>query len=85
MIQTEQLDPQKAFKQEEADDGNAMQNSKCSLNNDIGIHWRRLKIQLKNAFHLASDCSIMPTQTKARCKSLLRKHKELNLERNKFC
>ena len=49
-------------------------------------------IQLKNAFHPAIDCSIMPTQTvtvfqtQARCRSLSRKHKELNLlaEEEKF-
>ena len=38
------------------------------------------KIWLKNASHLAVACSIMPTQTQARCNSLLRKQKELNLE-----
>ena len=85
MIQTEQLDPQKAFKQEEADDGIAMQNSKCSTNNDIGIHWRRLKIQLKHAFHLAPDCSIMPTQTKARCKSILRSTRSSTLKTKISC
>ena len=35
-IQTEQLDLQKAFKQEKADDSNAVHNSKCRLNNDVG-------------------------------------------------
>ena len=29
----------------------------------------------------AVECSTMPTQTKARCKPLVRKHKELNLEK----
>ena len=31
------------------------------------------KIWLKNASHLAVACSIMPTQTQARCKSLVSK------------
>ena len=38
-IQTEQLDLQKAFKQEKADDSNAMQNSKRRPKNDVGIRW----------------------------------------------
>ena len=39
-------------------------------------------------FHLAVDCSIMPTQTvldTSRCKSLFRKHKKLNLKKLFSC
>ena len=38
-------------------------------------------IQLKDAFFSAVDCRIMPTRAQARCKPLLRKHKELNIEK----
>ena len=77
MIQTEQLDLQKASKQEKADYSNAMHNSKCRPNNDMEIRcWRfswRFSLQ-----HYAK-------QTQAMCKSLLRKHKELNLEKRNSC
>ena len=39
----------------------------------------------EEASHLAVACSTMPTQTQARCKSLLRKQKKLNLERKISC
>ena len=53
MIKTEQLHLQKAFEQENADHSNAMP----SLWGFTGT------IQLKNAFHPAVNCSIMPTQS----------------------
>ena len=67
VIQTEQLD----FRQEKADDSNTMHNSKFRPNNDMEIHWGRFGVA----------CSITPTQTQTRCNSLLRKQKELNLEK----
>ena len=38
-IQKGQYYLQKAFKQEKADDGNAMHSSKCRPNKDVGIQW----------------------------------------------
>ena len=58
-------------------------NSKCKPSNDIGDSCGTIK--LKNAFQSAIECSIMPTQTVSdTSKSLLRKHKELNLQKILF-
>ena len=84
-IQTVQLelDLQKAFKQEKVDDSNAMHKSKCCPNNDVGIHsgqfsWRMLSTLLLTA----AWCQHRQFQTQARCKSLLRKHRELDFKNN---
>ena len=88
MIQTEQLDLQKASKQEKADYSNAMHNSKCRPNNDMEIRcWRFSWRFCEECFPPCQCCSLQhyAKQTQAGCKSLLRKHKELNLEKKNSC
>ena len=76
-----------------------MHNSKCPHSDiDMEIPWGRFSWRIlppaalwqhrhkQDASHCwVSTCSIMPTQTQARCNSLLRKHKELNLEEKFSC
>ena len=53
-IQREQLDVQKAFKLEKADDSREMHNSEFRPNNDVGIHWGRFSWRMLSTLLLTA-------------------------------
>ena len=72
-----------AFKQEKADDSITMHKSKFCPNNETGEYFA--EECLPSGCYLQHYANWHPTQTQARCKSLLRKQIELNLEKKISC